>query len=338
MDEDRITTFHPSERVYQADKVINQHLDGTNTLDIVIETPQAEDLFIPGNLQKIEALQVYAESLPYVQGSTSIVDYLKQMNRSLNGGSIADYQLPDSKDMSAQYFLIYSASSDPADFEEEVDYDYQMANIRININSGSYQNTRPIVQNLENYIEQEFNSEAIRAIVSGRVNVNYHWIKDLGESHFVGLGIALFLVWAVSALLFQSTLAGLFTLIPVAGSILLVYSTMVGLGIELGIGTSMFASVAIGLGVDFAIHTLDRLRTLYRRLGNDIDKAMESFYPTTGRALFFNFLAISCGFGVLITSKVVPLTNFGMIVVLAVSSSFIASMTLLPVQNARGIG
>lgn len=330
VDEDRITTFHPSERIFQADRIINQHLDGTNTLDIVIETPQAEDLFKPDNLAKMEALQLYAESLPFVQGSTSIVDYLKQMNRSLNGGSVDEYRLPATQEMTAQYFLLYSASSDPTDFEEEVDYDYQMANIRININSGSYQNTRQIVLDMESYIEREFNSEDIHATVSGRVNVSYHWIKDLGESHFVGLGIALFLVWAVSALLFQSTLAGLYTLIPVAGSILLVYSAMVALGIKLGIGTSMFASVAIGLGVDFAIHTLDRLRTLYRRLDNEIDKALEAFYPTTGRALFFNFIAISCGFGVLISSKVVPLMNFGTIVVLSVSTSFLASMTLLP--------
>ena len=29
-----------------------------------------------------------------------------------------------------------------------------------------------------------------------------------------------------------------------------------------GIGTSMFASIAIGLGVDFAIHTMDRVKQL----------------------------------------------------------------------------
>jgi hypothetical protein len=92
----------------------------------------------------------------------------------------------------------------------------------------------------------------------------------------------------------------------------------------------MFASVAIGLGVDFAIHTIDRLRTLYREHSGDLDRAMEELYLTTGRALLFNFLAIAGGFGVLISSKVVPLNNFGLIVVLSVTTSFFASMTLLP--------
>jgi len=330
IDEDRIGTFHPSERIYVADKIINEHLDGTGTLDVVIETSNVEDLFLPENLQKIQSLQTFAQTLPYVQGSTSIVDYLKQMNRALNGGSVNEYKLPDNANLVAQYFLLYSASSDPTDFEEEVDYDYKTANVRLNINSGSFQDTKEIVVKLEEYIAKEFDGENIRATLSGRVNVNYHWIKDLGQSHFLGLGIALFLVWAVASLLFRSSLAGLFTLIPVVGSILLVYSAMVALNINLGIGTSMFASVAIGLGVDFSIHTVDRMRSLYRSVDGNIDRVLERFYPTTGRALLFNFMAISCGFGVLISSKVVPLNNFGTIVALSVTTSFFASMTLLP--------
>ena len=35
---------------------------------------------------------------------------------------------------------------------------------------------------------------------------------------------------------------------------------MVFNNIWLGIGTSIFASIAIGLGVDFAIHTMDRVK------------------------------------------------------------------------------
>ena len=57
---------------------------------------------------------------------------------------------------------------------------------------------------------------------------------------------------------------------------------------------------------------------------------LKQFYPTTGRALFFNLLAIALGFGVLISSKVVPLNNFGTIVAMSVATSFLVSMTLLP--------
>ena len=163
-----------------------------------------------------------------------------------------------------------------------------------------------------------------------RIGINYHWIKNLGESHFVGLSISLFLVFLVSAVLFKSWVAGFYAIIPVGGSILIVYATMVLLGINLGIGTSMFASVAIGLGVDFSIHTIDRLRSLARHSNGDWNLILQQLYPLTGRTLFLNYLAIAIGFGVLISSQVVPLNNFGTIVAISVSTSFLASMSLLP--------
>ncbi len=92
----------------------------------------------------------------------------------------------------------------------------------------------------------------------------------------------------------------------------------------------MFAAIAIGLGVDFSVHTIERLQVLIKKEGRTIDEAITALYPSTGRALLFNFAALTLGFGVLTTSEVVPLTRFGALVVVAVTSSFIASMTILP--------
>jgi predicted RND superfamily exporter protein len=329
VDEDRISNFHTSEPLYQADRMINKHFDGTNYLDIVIETPQDEGMFEPAVLEKMEAMQKFALTLPHVNGATSIVDYLKQMNRSLNGGDVTYYQLPQDKDLIAQYFLLYAASSDPSDFEEEIDFDYRLANVRLVMGSGSFSDSEVVVEAMQAYINENINDQTMSATLSGRVTLTYHWIKDIGVSHFTGVLLALFLVWLVSSLLFRSALAGLYALLPVVISILLVYSTMAMLSISLGIGTSMFAAVAIGLGVDFAIHTLDRLKVMYAQT-QDISKTLNLFYPTTGRALFFNLLALSLGFGVLMFSKVIPLNNFGLIVATSVFTSFLVSLTLLP--------
>jgi hypothetical protein len=332
VNEDRIDTFHASEPIYKADKVINATMDGTNNLDIVIETPNPEDLFEPANLAKIEALQAYVESLPTVGGSTSVVDYIKQMYKSLNGSDEAFYVIPDDKELIAQLFLLYSASGEPTDFEEEIDYDYQRANIRVNINTGLFTENKRVIDAMQAYIDSNFNQEGvITATLSGRVNLNYHWVAQIGESHFLSMGIALVLVLIMACIVFRSVTAGLFALIPVMAAILLIYAVMGVFDIWLGIGTSMFASVAVGLGVDFAIHTIDRIKHLFaERRGESFDETIADLFPSTGRALLFNFLAIGLGFGVLMVSDVVPLFRFGGIVLLAVSASFIASMTLLP--------
>ncbi len=330
VNENRINTFDPSEPIYQADAAINRYMEGSNTLDVVIETPVKEGLFSPKVLQQIQALQNFAETQPHVNGSVSIVDYLKQMHQALNENRSDYYALPDTADLVAQYFLLYSTSGDPTAFEHVVDYDYRLANVRFYLDSADFQATKPSVQALQNYIDNNFTDADAKATLTGRVNVSYHWIKDLGQSHFLSVAIAMAFVLLVSIALFRSVAAGLLAVTPVMCSILCVYAAMVVLGIDLGIGTSMFASVAIGLGVDFAIHTIDRLKTLTRSGVTSAADLVQKLYASTGRALFFNYLAIAFGFGVLMISKVVPLNNFGTIVVLSVSVSFISAMMLIP--------
>jgi len=330
LNEARITTFQEDEPIVKADSVINHHFDGVHYLDIVVETPQAEDMFKPDNLKRIVALQRYAETLPHVKGSTSIADYLKQMNRALNEDHKDAYQLPDDSNLIAQYFLLYSASGDPTDFEKEVDYDYRLANVRVRMDTGVYTDEKVVVEAMQAYITEHFNAAGISANLSGRVNVDYHWIKRLGESHFGSVGVALLLVWLMASFSLRSIAAGLITVIPVAISVLLIYAVMGLTGIWLGVGTSMFAAISIGLGVDFAVHTLERLQILIGKQGHSFDEAIEVLYPSTGRALFFNFAALVLGFGVLVTSEVVPLVRFGSLVAVGVSASFLASMTILP--------
>jgi predicted RND superfamily exporter protein len=325
----RIEVFNEKEPVFIANKMINDHFDGTSVFDIVIETDSPEALFRPEYLRKIEKFQLEIEKHSIVGGTTSVVDYLKQMNRSLNEGNPDEYRLVDDAVLNAQLFLLYSTSGDPTDFEEEIDYDYQRANVRVNLQSASYQELKPLVKELNEYIAREFNEPGLTATLSGRAMITYEWVDGVGKGHFRSVLVSLGLVFLMAAVVFRSVSAGLISLAPVAISILFVYATMALLDIDIGIGTSMFASVAIGLGVDFAIHTIDRIRILYAN-GDASDEAMLKLFPSTGRALFFNLLAISCGFGVLMISDVVPLMRFGAIVALSVSTAFLFSLTFLP--------
>lgn len=329
VNEKRIETFHVDEPIYIADQEINAHFDGTSVFDIVVETDSPEALFNPAYLKKIEAFQTFIESHDNVGGTTSVVDYLKQMNRSINEGTADEYRLVDDEQLNAQLFLLYSVSGDPTDFEEEIDYDYQQANIRVSLTSSSYQELKPLVAAFDGYIKNEFNEPGLKATVSGRAMITYEWVNAVGSSHFKSVLVSLALVFLMAAVVFKSATAGLISLAPVAISILVVYAVMAWFNIAIGIGTSMFASVAIGLGVDFAIHTIDRIKVLYKD-GDNSDSIMLSLFPTTGRALVFNLFAIAFGFGVLTTSDVVPLMRFGGIVALSVSTAFLFSLTFLP--------
>lgn len=325
-----IDSFKPEDAIAKADKMINDNMHGTSLLDIVVETNDIEGLYKPKHLKKIEKLQNWIVSLRHVNGSTSIVDILKKMNQSLNENQKSYYEIPDGEVLIAQEFFLYSASGDPADFEKYVDYDFKTANIRVSMNSSFFQDKKVVVTKVQDYITREFNDENISASLSGNVALDYESIKDLGVNHFFGASVALLLILLVSAFTFRSLLAGIYAVFPVVVAILLIYAVMGYSDIWLGLGTTMFAAIAIGLGVDFSIHTIDRLIFFIKDQQIEKDKAFSDFYKSTGRALLFNLLALALGFSVMLTSSVVPLIHFSSLLIVAVSASFLSSMTLLP--------
>ncbi len=330
VNEERIENFQPHEPIYVADKTINASMNGTYYLDVVIESPDVEGIYDPSVLRAISKLQDFLEQQPEIHGTTSIADYIKQMFKAVNEDDPEFYRLPDDRNLIAQLFLLYTASGDPTDFEERVDSRRKTALVRANLKTGSYQVSRSLIPRLESYLASRFDGE-VSAQISGRINVDYHWIDGIAETHMNSVIVSFLAVFLMAALLFRSIIGGLMAAIPVGLSIVVIYAVMGIKGIWLGVGTSMFAAIAIGLSVDFAIHTIDRLREVMSKPGNASTKAhIASVFKSTGRALWFNLLAVALGFGVLMTSQVPPLVNFGMLVALSVSVAFFASLVLLP--------
>lgn len=330
MDESLVQAFQQDEPIIIANDAINKAFDGTYFLDVMVEAKNTEDLFKPENLQKIEALQAHMAKHPFVKGSTSVVDYLKQMNRAMHADAPKAYRLPDSVELSAQYFLLYSITADPTDFHDIIDYDYRVANIRISLEKENYKTIASVIEYLDDYLQKTFNDAHIKAQLTGRANINYEWMQHLGDSHFLGLSVTLALVFIMATLSFRSLIAGLFCLTPIVTTVFGIYAYMGYTGVPLSVSSSMFAAIAIGLGVDFSIHTVERLQVLIGRSNAVTDKTLMALFPSTGRALLFNFLTLASGFGILIFSQVVILQEFGTCVALSITMSFLASMILLP--------
>ena len=330
-----LRVFQDHEPIVIADRELNQRFDGTYFLDVMISTPDREGLFRPADLRRIEALQRHLGAHPLVADTVSIVDYLKQMHRSMNGDDPAFYRLPEDPELIAQYFLLYSSMGDPRDFDHLVDYDYRLANLRVTMKSDHYADLRQVIDDLQGYLDTRFNGPEIHAQPTGRAYLNYLWMGQLAQAQTTSVLLSLALVLATSVLSFRSLPAGIATLAPVAITVLGIYAYMGFGGLWLSASTVMFAAIAIGLGVDFAIHTTESLRRLLAQPGTNLDNAIASLYPDTGRALLFNFLTLALGFGVLAISKVQVLTEFGITVALAIALSFFSSLTLLPALAKR---
>jgi predicted RND superfamily exporter protein len=323
--------FKASAPIRQADEAINARFAGTSFLDIMIEAPAPEGLLTASAMRQITDLQAFLESLPRVQHTMAITDYLTLLHQAIEapGAAPAGRALPAQDDAIAQYLLVYEASGDPTDFEEEIDGEYRTALLRAVLNTRYFSEERAAVEALEQYLATRWDQEALKATISGRVNVRYHWMARLAEHHFAGVALSLLLVFGIAAALFRSLGAGFLAVVPVSLTVLLLYGLMGATGIYLEPATTMFAAISLGLGVDFAIHLIARLQLAVRALGN-FDQALAQVIPGTARACFFNAFALGAGFAVLLASELLTLKRFGGMVAAAALLSFLAALVLVP--------
>ena len=329
VDHARIENFNESEPLYIADREINRTLAGTNHLDIVIEADAADGILQPATLHRIEGLQRYVQTLEGVGAVTSIVDYIKQLNRAVDGGGEASYVVPDDRSLIAQLMLTYQASAPPTEFQSLIDSANRTALVRVWLRADRWSEQRKVVLATRSYIEREFGNSPVTATLTGRVMLDYEWVQSVASGHAFSVLASTLSVLLMCIVIFRSFRDGLLCLAPLFVSVVLVYAVMGLFDIWLGVATSMFAAVAIGLGIDLAIHMVARARKA-ERMGLDTDAAIAYVYRSTGRAVLFNAAAVGLGFGILTLSAAPPIRMFGILVATAIVGAFVAALTVLP--------
>lgn len=331
VDRSQVDNFADDEPIRLADDRINRDFAGTAFLDVVVEADGPEGVLTQAHMDKIVRLQEHFDSLPHVEQTVSIADYLSLMHAAM-AGVPADSRrtLPQEDHALEQYLLVYETAGDPSDLDEEITPGYGKMLIRGILDTPYFSASRPTVEALQSYLEREFSEPGLTATLAGPVNTAYHWMTRLQSSHFSGVALSLAMVLGMAVAAFRSVSAALVAVVPVALTVLVLYAIMGYLGIYLEPATSMFAAISIGVGVDFAIHLVDRVRAALASHEDDLPRALAVAMPVTARACFFNAAALGFGFAVLMASDLPTLQRFGGLVAAAVLASFLASLILVP--------
>jgi len=91
----------------------------------------------------------------------------------------------------------------------------------------------------------------------------------------------------------------------------------------------MFAGIALGIGLDFAIH----LTTSYRqklRQGLAAMEALRSTLELSGPAVCVSAASITAGFSVLLLSGIAPNVQLGVMICLCLLSCAVTTLLLIP--------
>ena len=136
-------------------------------------------------------------------------------------------------------------------------------------------------------------------------------------------------ILVVTALLFRSLRWGLVCMVPAGLAVTVTFAVMGWTGMSLGVATSMFASMVLGIGVDFAIHMVERYRMAVHKTPHRQAAILESL-TATGPAVVINAFAVALGFGVLVLSQVPANAELGAITVVSLLSCLAATLLVIP--------
>ncbi len=323
---DYITQFKKSTYIWKSDQMINKYFNGSSVLNIIVDGGEQDALKDPEVLKRIESLQRYVETLPHVGGTTSIVDYLKRMNQALHGDDPSFYRVPETRELVAQCLLLYSMSGDPSDLEDVINDEYSLASVSAFLRSGSTRNAGKVIQSIEAYNEEHtrLSIHMTAAMVIGKV------VDDLTiRGQIESIAASTVVVFALVTVILRSFVGGLFGVLPLMLCVLINFGILGWAGIPLQTGTALIGSVALGIGIDYAIHFLNMSR-IKGREEEGARNALEATAATAGRAIVYNAIAVGLGFLVMVLGSFIPGIHFGAFITLTMITASVATLTLLP--------
>ena len=282
------------------DNFLNDHIGGTNTLALLIEGKNEDAIKDPKVLQAMDEIQHFLEQQPFIGKTVSMADFIKRMNQAMHSDDAAFYKIPDDANLISQYLLLYSMSGEPGDFDSYVDNDYRMANMTAFLKTDSSAYIESLLPKLKAFAAERLGDRATLNI-GGSVPQGAALNEVMVHGKILNIMQIGAVVFIISSLVFRSLLAGLMVLLPLLMTVIGNFGMMGFSGIYLNIGNSLSSAMAVGIGADYAIYLIFRLREELRN-GLSEAEAVRMVLGTAGKACLFVATAIAVGYGVLLLS------------------------------------
>jgi len=140
--------------------------------------------------------------------------------------------------------------------------------------------------------------------------------------------------WIVLLLVWRRGLPSFMAMTPVVMAVALVLGVMGMFGIPLNIINVCFGAIAVGLGLDYPIHLIERFME-EREKGQEPPEATATALATMGPHILASALTTVMGFSAACVLALPMAVSFGLITGAAIALVYLASMLVLPVLLVR---
>ena len=295
----------------------------TGTVDIRVRVKG--DIKDPKTLSSMRTLQNSMEKDAKVITSFSIANVVEQMHRTVMDDDPQFETVPVERDKVNNLFTMYSMSGDPDDFSSLVDYDYKVGLITAFSKVMTTKEIFAYVNEMTNQVKVVMDP-SLDVDFTGMIVILRDLVIMVVRSSALSIIFSLIIIGIIASIFFKRILWGVLAVVPLSSAVIINFGFMGYFGIELSHITALLSSVIIGVGVDFAIHYISQYRRLSKTIGTN--KLSRSVVDDVGYPIILD-AGSNMGFGALLFSAFVPIQYIGGLMVFAMVSTSIGTLTVL---------
>lgn len=322
--------FHADNPNRVATEVIDQKMNGSVTIEVVLDTGKENGWIDPEKLNILndytQELEKYVDPYTHIGKVVSLATIVKETNQALHGNDSAFYTIPQEQNLVSQELLLFENSGSD-DLEDVVDSQFSKARVTVKLPWNDTIEAQTVLDHIRTLTPKIFTD--MNVTVTGMVpllsNTFSHAIKSSVISYF----IAFFAIAVMMMLILNSVRIGLLSMIPNLTPIIMGLLLMYIAKIPLDMFTLLIGSIAIGLAVDDTIHFSHNFRRYYLQT-QDTTKAIELTFLTTGKAMVITTVVLSLGFFAYLAAYMISVQNFGLLTGSVILFALLCDLLLAP--------
>ncbi|GMT43089.1 MAG: RND transporter [bacterium] len=325
-----IKYFDKSYKFRRDTDFVEDNLTGFNIIEYSLDSGGEGGVNEPDYLKKLEEFSAWWRAQPNVANVISLADTMKRLNRSMHGGDESYYRIPESRELAAQYMLLYEMSLPfGLDMNSTVNLDKSASRFTVLLRKVSTLQ----IQELERKGNEWLRKNAPKRMYSPAtgLSVIFSHISERNiKSMLGGTAFALVMISGILMLALRSFKLGLISLIPNLAPAMMTFGFW-GLFVgEVGMAVSVIAAITLGIVVDDTVHFLSKYTRARREMGLSSAEAVRYSFRTVGAALFTTSVIVAAGFLVLTQSGFKINASLGLLTAVTIAFALMADFLFLP--------
>ena len=321
--------FKSGSEIRQATEELTRHFPGTYNASLLLETDRPGALTDPATAAAVADLQKLWGRTDVVGQTTSYVDAVTTQSYLSHDRDDQARDIPASRAQIERLLSSATTSSSRQLVGGLITPDYRKANLQMQMKDGDNQAMQRVVDRTDAHLRDQPLPAGVHAAWAGETYLNLVWqdkmVSGMLKAFLTTLGVVLLLM----IVLFRSLRWAVLAMVPLSGTILLVYGAAGFSGKDYDMPMAVLSTLVLGIGIDFAIHFIQRYRELLADCGST-QAALRRFFEEPARALTRNALIIAIGFTPLFFASLVPYIVVGAFLTSIMILSWLATLFVLP--------